>query len=188
MVKRWPLKSPFTEEAVLQENHFCFYAFRKNNIWHKVFRTILLHMSFAFSWSGPDCRPYFCGKAVKGQEEGATLIVARRLNWTSWSSLTFHLHQYTAISLQIDSYASLLKNSFIDHSEVGAFLTLNVVIFILCYDHQMWDHPETIGKQLKKAVKPSQGQETCEHRSQTQIHPLITKTQPLASNIFVLSR
>ena len=40
----------------------------------------------------------------------------------------------------------------------------------------------------KNSVKPSQGQETCEHRFQTQIQPLITKTQPLASNIFVLSR
>ena len=40
----------------------------------------------------------------------------------------------------------------------------------------------------KSSVEPSEGQETCEHRSQTQIQPLITKTQPLASNIFVLSR
>ena len=95
----------FKEEALLKI--IFVYAFRKNNIWHKVLRTILLHMSFAFSWSGPDCRPYFCGKAVKGQEEGATLIVARRLNWTSWSSLTFHLQQYTAICIPTDSFASL---------------------------------------------------------------------------------
>ena len=107
-------------QALLQEKHFCFYAFRKNNIWQKVFRTILLHMSFAFSWSGPDCRPYFCGKAVKGQEEGATLIVAQRLNWTSWSSLTFHLHQiYSNMYSNIFFYLSLLKNSFIDHSVSG---------------------------------------------------------------------
>ena len=102
----------FKEEALLKI--IFVYAFRKNNIWHKVLRTILLHMSFAFSWSGPDCRPYFCGKAVKGQEEGATLIVGQRLNILAICDISTPLICSNIYTNRF-FYLSILKN--LDHCD-----------------------------------------------------------------------
>ena len=63
-------------------------------------------------------------------------------------------------------------------------------VVILCFNKKENVKPPRNKRKTaqKSSVEPSQGKETCEHRSQTQIQPLITKTQPLASNIFVLSR